>query len=106
MCPRCISKIDEDALPLVLALNKLPGIRTYESCCGHGMERFLVWLRARTPRHIAVIADCLASCEWPHGERWTIAPWRDVPDVYLLQSTDIGPGVVGQSRLLCRHLLG
>jgi hypothetical protein len=31
------------------ALNTLPGVRTYESCCGHGQEPYRIWLHVAQP---------------------------------------------------------
>ena len=50
--------VDKECVALCKALNKLPGIHTEESCCGHGKEPFGIWFRA----------DCLAAlpnaCYW------------------------------------------
>ena len=35
--------IDAECLQLCHALNELPGIKTYESCSGHGKERFAIY---------------------------------------------------------------
>lgn len=37
--------LDEEVAELVWALNRLPGIETSESCCGHGTEPFNIWFR-------------------------------------------------------------
>jgi hypothetical protein len=35
--------IDKECLNLCLAMNRLPGIFTFESCCGHGKSPFHIW---------------------------------------------------------------
>lgn len=35
--------LDEEVAELVWAMNKLPGIETTNSCCGHGRRPFLIW---------------------------------------------------------------
>lgn len=35
--------IDNECLKICNALNKLPSVRTTESCCGHGVDDFMVW---------------------------------------------------------------
>lgn len=38
-----INEIDTECLPLVKALNNIPGIHTTESCCGHNNEAFIIF---------------------------------------------------------------
>lgn len=38
-------RLDLECKELCIALNRLPGIYTYESCCGHGKHPFWVWFR-------------------------------------------------------------
>jgi hypothetical protein len=37
------SGFDPEVIPLVRAMNRLPGIHTQESCCGHGERPFHIW---------------------------------------------------------------
>jgi len=38
--------IDPECVPLCAAMNRVPGIQTIESCCGHGKDPFRVWFVA------------------------------------------------------------
>lgn len=38
-----IKDLDPEVLDLCVALNKLPGIMTIESCCGHGENPYRIW---------------------------------------------------------------
>jgi len=40
------SGIDEECLVICEAMNELPGIETYESCCGHDEQPFRVFFHA------------------------------------------------------------
>lgn len=40
------SGIDPEVIALCEAMNKLPGIHTIGSCCGHGQEPFQIWFVA------------------------------------------------------------
>lgn len=40
------AKLDTPIIPLVKALNKLPGIQTMECCCGHGKHHLWIILYA------------------------------------------------------------
>ena len=37
--------IDEECINLVLQLNKLDGVETTESCCGHYKERYMIFFQ-------------------------------------------------------------
>lgn len=39
-------KIDPECISLVKAMNQYPGIKTIESCCGHGERPFRIWFEA------------------------------------------------------------
>lgn len=39
-------RMDRECVALCNALNALKGITTFESCCGHGDQPFLVWFFA------------------------------------------------------------
>jgi hypothetical protein len=41
-----IGKMDPECIPLCDAMNALPGIKTFESCCGHGKHAFIVFFKA------------------------------------------------------------
>ena len=36
--------MDPQCFPICDAINRIPGVRTLESCCGHGKHPFRVWL--------------------------------------------------------------
>ena len=105
-CQQCIREIDPEARMLVLAMNKLPGIQTFESCWGHGRDQFRVWFAAETPDDVAVLIDLIETCEWPQGERWIIEPWMDLPDQYILRSRDRTSATYGQSRMIAVAIRG
>ena len=35
--------MDKEAINLCIAMNKFPGIKTIESCCGHGKRPYRIW---------------------------------------------------------------
>lgn len=43
------SDIDQECIKICTALNELPGIRTFESCCGHDEHGFWVWFEITDP---------------------------------------------------------
>jgi hypothetical protein len=38
--------MDKECIKLCKAMNKMPGIRTFESCCGHGRSPYHIWFLA------------------------------------------------------------
>ena len=36
---------DKECVALCKAINRFPGIRTTQSCCGHGETRYAIWFR-------------------------------------------------------------
>jgi len=38
-----IKDLDSECANLVNAVNRIPGLHTYASCCGHGEHTFKIW---------------------------------------------------------------
>lgn len=68
--------LDPECLALCVALNALPGIRTIESCCGHGTDPFRIWLRADSLEDLPAVAWHL---DWCHVgfEHWRLVAQTD-----------------------------
>ena len=85
-------KIDKECRCLVRALNKIPGIKTIESCCGHIDREFSIWFTAKTIKNLYVIARCLDR-RYCGPEGWScIVEDTDLterPVVFRLTSGDI-----------------
>ncbi len=63
---------DVEVVALVDAMNTYPGIRTTESCCGHGEYPFRIWFKARS---LAVLPALLY---WFDGCHSGFYDWRVV----------------------------
>jgi hypothetical protein len=54
--------LDPECLKLCEALNALPGVRTFESCCGHGANPFCIWFNVENletlPRVVYYTSPC------------------------------------------------
>lgn len=48
--------IDKECIDLCDALNALPGIKTTESCCGHCMQRFLIFFECTDFKSLSILA--------------------------------------------------
>src|SRR5258708_2531043 len=81
------SDMDAECVPICDALNELPGIRTDESCCGHGRQPHRVFFTAKT------IPNLLPVLRGAHSSAWKVeafcANGSDTA-VFMLQGP-IGP---------------
>jgi hypothetical protein len=61
--------MDPECVRLCRAMNGLPGIKTIESCCGHGEKPFRIWFMAdkleSLPRLLYWFDSCHSGCDWP-----------------------------------------
>ncbi len=65
--------IDNECLRLCEALNKLPGIETYSSCCGHGRETFYVAFHATSVDSLRLLSTVLGKMAIGVLSAWRIA---------------------------------
>jgi hypothetical protein len=63
--------MDAECIPICDALNSLPGITTFESCCGHGKERHVIFFRAMTIEALHPILRCAESSAWRLRVYWS-----------------------------------
>lgn len=69
--------MDPECIPLCDALNALPGIRTLESCCGHGREPHRVWFAAASVDNLRPVLVAARKSQGP----WTVrAGWANGSD--------------------------
>lgn len=64
--------MDKECIPLCDALNQLPGVKTFESCCGHLQRSYAVWFHTANPYSMAVIARALDRRYVPTNVLWEI----------------------------------
>lgn len=62
--------MDKECVPVCDALNELPGVRTFESCCGHLERKYVVYLYTDNPYSMAVIARALDGRYLPAKSHW------------------------------------
>ena len=66
-------KMDAACIRLCDALNKVPGIHTTESCCGHGKQNFVVFFSALTLESLRpILAELDSGNRWP----WDVKAYR------------------------------
>lgn len=64
------SGMDSECVPICDALNALSGIETFESCCGHGHNPFLVAFTADTIEHLRPLLVAIDECRWDVRAVW------------------------------------
>lgn len=64
--------MDKECIPLCDALNQLPGVKTFESCCGHLQRRYAIWLYTANPYSMAVIARAFDKRYVPTSIMWDV----------------------------------
>lgn len=80
MDPECVAICD--------AMNALPGITTFESCCGHGKHEHWIFFWAGSLENLEPILRCAYSSAWNVKAGWhTGIPERP----YFLLEGPIGP---------------
>ena len=58
---------DPECIPLIMALNQLPGIKTVESCCGHLKSNYHIWFKCNNLTSLAILARVFsgrANAKW------------------------------------------
>ena len=48
-------EMDQECVVLCDAINRIPGLRTIESCCGHGMHPYRIFYKVENMEKLAVL---------------------------------------------------
>ena len=62
MKPKYDGQMDPEVVPLCDALNSIPRIRTFSSCCGHRKDDFRIWLHASSFAALGKLCYFIAGC--------------------------------------------
>ena len=54
--------MDTECIELCRAMNKVPGIRTIESCCGHGKTPYHIWFKANRLTSLPALLYWFMGC--------------------------------------------
>jgi len=94
--------MDTEVIDLCVALNKLPGIITTESCSGHHLRPFRIWFKVDgridpTLRGLFFLTRCVDRRYFKHGHQWNINlsvgdTYNSgiLPTCFLLESEEVG----------------
>jgi len=57
-----LAGLDKDCVSLVAVMNKIPGIQTIESCCGHGKGPYHIWFCAASLENLPTLLYWFDGC--------------------------------------------
>ena len=103
-----IAGIDPEVIDLCNALNNIVGVRTYESCCGHGKEPFRVWFRVKSLKPLPKIAYWCNPCHCSAG-MWQLIATTDCamsPIRFRIESKDVGEVAYRQAADMAQRING
>ncbi len=85
-------KLDREVKHLCTAMNRLPGIVTTESCCGHGKQPYRIWFWCESITSAGLRTLARATCDRYYGMQWQISiDHGDVTPVHFLLEAPKGP---------------
>jgi len=97
--------MDAECVNICDAINKIPGLRTLESCCGHGDYPFRIWFLIDDPRTLPML---LYFCDPCHvGFRWDCKVTTDCamsPVHYRIESLEIGEEAYLQAEVIATEV--
>ena len=64
--------MDKECIGLCDALNSLPGVKTFESCCGHLKNKYMIFFTCDNPYSLGVIARAFDRRYCGTEVDWTI----------------------------------
>jgi len=105
--------MDEEIIELCDALNALPGIETFDSCCGHGACALMIFFRSTSEEGLFFLTRCVDRRYWKYGYLWGIDLsvgdlWKEEkprPTTYRLHSGPIvGEDAYEQAKYLVRNM--
>lgn len=84
-------RMDPECVAICDAINRIPGLYTIESCCGHGDRTFSVWFKVEDPERFPVLLYYIVPCHV--GFRWNCLVHTDCamsPPTYRIESVSRG----------------
>jgi hypothetical protein len=94
--------IDHECVVLCEAMNKMPGIHTVQSCCGHGKDEFCIWFKAENLEVLPALLYWFDICHSGVAE-WEIIVETDCamsPVTFLAKSTSKGIQAYSESNII------
>lgn len=100
------SNMDRECIELCEALNQIEGIRTVESCCGHGKSAYCIWLVTDSLGALPLVAWSFDGCHCGHYG-WRVVVQTDcsmAPLVFMIEGPQ-GIPAYEQSREIAKLIV-
>lgn len=97
--------MDKECIKLCDAINRIEGLRTVESCCGHGKDNFRIWFIVKNQEHLPALLYYCDSCHV--GFDWDCTVSTDCgmsPVIFRLQSRVMGIEAYEQSETIALEI--
>ena len=99
--------MDKECIKICDALNKIKGVETLESCCGHGKQPFSVWLKCNNSKQlfplIRQISHNYADNNW-HCEA-ELTDMENRPVIFHLYSDKKGKEAYAEADEIAERIL-
>lgn len=90
-------RMDSECVVICDAINRIPHVRTVESCCGHGDFPFSVYLQTDDMRYLAIVLF------YAQGQGWNMRLRTDCsmqPPYIVLDSVEVGAEAYRQADVI------
>ena len=103
-----VEEMDPEVIELVKALNLFPGIKTVESCCGHGKDTFNIWFAADDLKRLPQVLWYISGCHnGIYG--WAVEVTTDCsmrPVKFRLGSSSKGKAAYAEAEQIAKFIRG
>ena len=111
------SDLDKECLELCVAMNKLPGIRTTNSCCGHGDQpertgftphAFWIFFAVDDPECLLPLLYWMQTCHSEVKGKWHVEVYTDCAGdkVFWMLEGPVGAQAYEDARVIAQKLEG
>lgn len=98
--------MDSECVKLCDAINSIPGLITYESCCGHGKDTFRIWFTAKSMKCLRILLYYCMPCHV--GFCWDVVAYTDCsmkPVRFCVRSKSVGDEAYREASLIASKIL-
>lgn len=98
-------RMDSECVAICDAINRIPGLRTVESCCGHGDLTFSVWFKVDDPENLPLLLYYIVPCHI--GFKWNCLVHTDCamsPPTHRIESLIKGEEAYTQAKWIAAKI--
>ena len=96
-------KMDKEVLELCDAMNRLPGVTTTSSCCGHGNSPYAIFFEAEFQEDVAPVSYFVDACHTGH-KGWQVIVRADCAMIYRSFLLEGPVGAFAESEDIAIHI--